>query len=706
MMREEQIRKSVYGREDKYTTDDYVKSITALEIEYGALSENYGELNHCVICFREPVVHMLDGKEKELYVEHVEEGKRKLAALKERIKRDLGDDDRLLTYSCTWDKSARKLVKFTTNGQPLENVLTNCFLELFQDDWREYENLSWQNKEQLAFRALMDNTLRSFTGRMQDVYSCYNQAVRGTGPIILRGEAGYGKTAIMCKIIESLQKDGKNVFVFFAGEGSKSDTAISLVKQMVYYVEKLLGEEHLEEDESNYRKINSEFSKVLYSSEKENQYYVWLERLRRLCFHLTEKEKVFFCIDALDQLFFDEYASEMDFFLREKGVQIIISLNDDFIFPERFMIDWNISIHKMSYLNWEDIILVIRRIFESYSRNVYVAIENEILKKKSIFEPLYISLLIKRLNMMDMEELGDAMTEDEIITLGTSIIRDMPDETEDAVRAVIQKGLEKLSGRREELQEAIAYLAVSRNGLRMHDLQEIFKLLKKELVVLDFTLLIKYFDDLFYMHEDDRIDFTHKLIRRGIIKGVVDREEKVRVINEYLKSLDSRDILRMQAGMYCARIIEDEEFAVELIKEAYDKKEGVLIRSIRKEALEDGGEFYCKLIDKENTENSKVLQFFVSAFWEKWRLVKEEIDAIFTIEEKLEICLEKAYEENGKIDRLQDLIILYSNMGNVLNGIGKTKEALLFFDKLRKCKERLYQQFNVHGKENGLLYIK
>ena len=82
MMREDQIEMSIRGREDKYTTDDYSKSITALEIEYGALSEKYGNLKHCVVCFREPMIHMLDGVEKELYAEHTEEGKRKLGALK------------------------------------------------------------------------------------------------------------------------------------------------------------------------------------------------------------------------------------------------------------------------------------------------------------------------------------------------------------------------------------------------------------------------------------------------------------------------------------------------------------------------------------------------------------------------------------------------------------------------------------------------
>ena len=69
------------------------------------MSKQYGELNHCVVCFREPVVHMLDGIEKDLYVEQREESRKKLEALKERMKRELGEEGHLITYSCTWDAS-------------------------------------------------------------------------------------------------------------------------------------------------------------------------------------------------------------------------------------------------------------------------------------------------------------------------------------------------------------------------------------------------------------------------------------------------------------------------------------------------------------------------------------------------------------------------------------------------------------------------
>jgi len=214
VVEKEQIEKVVRGRDSKYTPDDYIKSITALEIEYGALAEMYGELNHCVVCFREPVVHTLAGEERAWYEERTEEGKQRLEALKARIRRELGDEERLITYSGTWDESARQLANFTANGQTLENVLIDCFSKLFQDDWEAYEALSWQDQEQLSFRAVMESKLRSFVGRESLLEECYQSLVNGTEQVILQGKVGSGKSAIMCKLAQRLKQEGKKVFVF------------------------------------------------------------------------------------------------------------------------------------------------------------------------------------------------------------------------------------------------------------------------------------------------------------------------------------------------------------------------------------------------------------------------------------------------------------------------------------------------------------
>ena len=682
------IEGAVRGREDKYVTKDYAKSVTALEIEYGALSEQYGELKHCVICFREPVADGLDDAEKALYAEQTEVGRRKLEELKERIKRDLGEEDRLITYSGIWDTSARQLVSFTSNGQPLETVLTNCFVEMFRNDWKEYEALSWQDKEQLAFRALMESKLRFFVGREVLLEEYYQSVVSGTCPIILQGEVGSGKTAIMCKLVERLQKEGKNVFAFFAGAGSMSTNAESLVKQMVYYMENLLGvEEHFGEEEKDETDAGTE--KLLRAGEKRVQYDDWMERLGELCFRLPEGEKVYFCIDALDQLFPDEHVAKLDFFARGKNVQVIASCTDEFELPMEAMVKREVK--QIPALSEEDAKAVAEGILAAYSRNAYAAMEEEILQKKSIGNPLYISLLIQRLNMMDTEELRQAMTEEEIVALGTGIIREMPEDTEEAMVAVIRNGIDKISEAQDVLFETLQYLAVSRNGLRMSDLQGIFAAKERELPVLDFTLLMKYLDSFFYVHEDDRIDFTHKVIRQGLLKGLTDREVKEEAIKEHLKTLDVQDGLCIREGMYFARICKDEEFAKEMIEQACLERKVELVKAIMNEAVKDGGKFYCGLIEKEAQEESMVRWFFLGELAERQRLAKEEMMAKLAMGEALVRCHETIHEKIGDESSLLELSISYSNLGGTFFALGRLGEALSYYEKMLRCMEQLHE---------------
>ena len=106
-----------------------------------------------------------------------------------------------------WDEAFGSLGNFLANGKPLEEVLIQQYIEMFQNDWKEYEKLSWQNKEQLSFCALMDSKLRTFVGRAGLLEEYYQNAIKKNTVLILRGESGSGKTAIMCKPIERLKQE-------------------------------------------------------------------------------------------------------------------------------------------------------------------------------------------------------------------------------------------------------------------------------------------------------------------------------------------------------------------------------------------------------------------------------------------------------------------------------------------------------------------
>ena len=52
-----------------------------------------------------------------------------------------------------------------------------------------------------------ENNLRSFAGRELLVEDYYYKALDENGTLLLNGEEGSGKTALLCKIIDKLEND-------------------------------------------------------------------------------------------------------------------------------------------------------------------------------------------------------------------------------------------------------------------------------------------------------------------------------------------------------------------------------------------------------------------------------------------------------------------------------------------------------------------
>lgn len=678
--KKELIEKAIRNREDKYKTDDFEKSVTALEIEYGALSEQYGDLNHCIVCFREPVTAMMDAETAAEYKEQEERGIQKLHVLKDRIRKDLGAEDRLLTYTCTWDSSSRTLKNFMVGKEPLEEVLINHFIKLFRDDWKKYEHLSWQEKEQLVFRALMESKLRSFVGREELLESYYQKCVFGTKPLILQGEVGSGKTALMSKLVDRLQKEGKNVCPLFCGVGNMSTSAERLVQQMLYYVENLRGEKHFSESMS---------------------YEESMRRLLKLCD--TLQEKVYFFIDALDQLFQDEHVDKLDFTVDSKNVQMVLSCTDVFELTSAKVYD--INTEHIPILHAEDIKKVIRGILKADARDSYEDLERELLKKKNIGNPLFISLLIQRLNMMDQEELLNVHTGQEIAAYGLEIIRSMPETLQEAAVSVLNNAVSKINDKDpRELKEFLWFLAVSRNGLRMEDLKKIFEARQEAFPVLDVTLLLRYMDSFFYLGEHDRIEFTHKIIRQGLLENFTEKCGYEEEINSYVKTLDSLDAFRMQEGMYYARITKDYEFARTLIEEACDREPEDLLRAIKEQAIADEGAFFCQMLFGENTEESKVrnIMYYLN---ERFDLSSKEMRTKLNFSEALIYCARELHGKHRNKKTLLELGRSSNRKGEVLGELGRHEEALVYYKETLAYYEEALQYGTEDSEENELLNL-
>lgn len=595
MMRVDQIEKSIRGREDKYTTDDYIKSITALEVEYGALSEKYGELNHCVVCFREPVVHMLDGTEKELYAEHTEEGKSKLEALKERIKNDLGNDDRLITYSCTWDKYARQLVDFKSSGKPLEDVLIMRFKELFRDYWKKYSELSWFEKDQLLVNARREDVLFGFVGHKNAIsdYCHFLKEKAGTdkeysidisgskknrhilikrnGILLLLGESGTGKTSILFKTEELLREEGANTLVLLCGELENCNNLKDIYRNICFYFEQLMSKKEHKNTEG-------------LSIDEIKEYFMELSE------NIGKDERVYILVDSIGDI--DDFSSDEILIGRNRNVRYIFTSKNEI---EKNMIgapvkEWkNISGLHIGILSKAELEELICAKIARNHKNTYKQIQAAIMEKMHVINPLYVEVIVERLKYIDSEILSTANTEEDIIERCTQICRDIPD---DIILASLRV-MEYLASRiNPQLFEILEYIAISNGGLRIEDIYLIFEQ-DAQFDMLEVRRFINILECFIYTDGNGFLLFKHDIFKEAILRNIgVDCKKNIYLkIYAYIKTLHSEDYLKQSQGIYYAESLGDFEFLHQLIIESKKDEDNTFLFSCRK-ILDTGKRYF------------------------------------------------------------------------------------------------------------------
>ena len=591
------ITKRVIERKNNnFALDDYAISITAMEVEFGALSEQFGSLENCVVCMRnfsaETIADESDGA---VYRAENEELDKKQKAFKERVVTKL--QGQVIEYTCSWNEEKKQLVDFKTlEGKPLSEKLIETYESMFQQEWKKHSELSWQDKEQLAADVLMESKLRTFYGRERLIDEYYKKLTGEDKALILQGEVGCGKTSILCKLAEKLQQDGKKVFRFFAGNSPMSETMMQLMQQVTYFLENILGVKHSEgKDLCRYKNIVDIID--------------WEKHFKKLTEQLDSDEKIYFVLDGLDLL--EDWSENLREVARwsHGAIKVVVSCTkeikeDSFVLEEHL-----ITVEQILALNEQDAKDVIEGILSASSKNAYKEIQQAILEKKNAANPLYISMLLQRLNMMGLEDLYHARTERDIVCHSREIIEQIPDEVGAAADYIIKEAIRRLDIDKQEISDVVNMLAVSRNGLREEDIVAISAALGHHVSQLDISRLIYYLDTFFVIRQNGRIDFANRIIRQGVCENA-DENRYIDAIAARIKSLECEDELWQSEGLYYAQLKKDLAWLEKLLVYAGESiSEQRMEAAVIREGMADNGELYCKVM--EQIQDVKPLFFFV-----------------------------------------------------------------------------------------------
>lgn len=678
-----------------FELDDLEKSVTALEIEYGALSHTE-QLQRTLFYFRD-----MEGYVPEMYRVENAEHECKLNELKYRIKKLEGGHIR--SYHPVWDSENSCL----TGLEHFADMLIHDISALMEQEWQEYAAFTIYEKDQRTQWNYAEQKAMQFSARGTKLKEYLTELENGTNLLAIQGAAGSGKSTLMSRLAVILDEQGVDVLPLFGGNTSMSNSAMDMIRQITYYLEEQLTLKHFEEETEA-----TEFGRnTTVPGIKE-----WTQRMIDLVAQYNKQgnERIVILIDAVDQLFADEVRDKLAFIptnLTAK-VQLVFSCLDTFHIP--YIHGKIFTVEPLDLDNRRE---VVQGVLNFHGRELEHRVIDRMIAKPAANHPLYLSLAVQRLLMMDKSDFDNILAKGDGIEAISAhqieLIEELSDTLEGVCVDILNVAAERVGG--ELASAAVRYLAVSRHGLRESDLSAIFTAQGMEWSSIAFSQFFKYMRNFFIMRDDGRYDFAHRSIRDGFLAICEDQQLLHRQILEHLKSLDVRDIVRMHEIVFHCYGADDKECFVHYVDDNYENKEVIDLaaKDAHDISVGDNGAWICAVIEAEieNPRDTALLGFLLMELESTFKYSQSELLLQRQIQEdvhKLAICLEK----NFHIDKYKiSLPLSYERLGFInesLSGIDNLKSALKLYQKGLEIREQLVEGQNTveHREALSVSYIR
>ena len=570
--------------------DDARVSATALEIEYGSMFLGRNTLFY----IRHIVPDRNDIDIPEVYLHEDEEHLRLLENLKVRLS--------ALPNSKTSIYDVR-----LKNGSPVEEdialfaeMVSSDLKEIMSPEWEKFDNMSPFQREMDTQWNFVKEKAQLFTARHWDM-EVLMELINGNEQVtVCTGEAGSGKSTLFGYIATDAKKRGWDVLPFAGGLTSNCNDAIDILKNTVYYLEEKVGETHCMEFGVAYDKKNT-------ISPKELQ-----ERLKFLADKMNDGERLLVMVDALDQLFPDEYREELVFYPQgiSDSVRFLITTLTNTKTPVQHS-------YFLEPLTDNDKREVIRSQMSRFGRELSDEVVTQILTLPASKNPFYVSLLVQWLRMMNAED-----------------FQQINSSSERAIQAITNYQIQMISKCPTDLAQMCVFLftevgkrvdkhiadsvseliCATRYGLRQSDLAGIMGEAWNQLA---FSHYINYLAESFYIRNDGRIDVNHRCIREGFQANKEKQTALHKTIADWLETLDDHDPVRMQELPVHRILADDRDGFIRYIDqhELGDNCDTVIVKktaeSIREVCLQYGVEWILDQIPYFGSYGYK----WISVFW-------------------------------------------------------------------------------------------
>lgn len=215
-------------------------SITALEIEFGALS-NADQMKHTFFYFREIVgddVPAIYKSEDSLHTAKLEKLKEKITASGGRIK----------NYTLNWNNEQKTF----TGLENFVDMLVADISDLMDVEFQEYARLSEYEKDQHIQWEFAKQKSAQFDGRQNLIQNYMELLNSGVNFLAIKGESGSGKSTLMSELAFNLRDEGYEVLPLFSSLTQKTSDATNIALYIVEELKRKIPHVLFEEDMANY----------------------------------------------------------------------------------------------------------------------------------------------------------------------------------------------------------------------------------------------------------------------------------------------------------------------------------------------------------------------------------------------------------------------------------------------------------------------
>ena len=547
-----------------YEADEEVdKSITHLEIDYGFLKNPaYRETSFAY--FR--TIH---GDVSGTIYESGPEEMQKTEELKAEIRRILPAEN-IREYDVFYENG--RLLGTEKFVDMAKEDLTRAILDsqVSSDDLTE-------NEKEIIFHKTQRDEKSIISNAREHLANMVIQDIETNNIVTLKGASGNGKSTLMAKISENIEKEHQSI-ILFSSLTPKTTSASGIIKIITEYLQEqipydgnILGSGKAGfAPEGRWENIESLDGENTGLMSKEESLY---EHTLREYFAKVDKS-IIILIDAIDQL---DDPKNIEALLRpinfekESKIKFIISFLEEESSKDNFIFLNDYPNYELYELSPADRLHVINSSLKVNNKELASELKEKIVKKSGSKSPLYVSLLVQRLLMMNKEDYQNIIKAGDdyqsIINYQKDLVASMPDDLEELIVDLLYQAAINVDTDNVDVYETLNYLGVSRRGLRESDLKNIFELRGKSYNALNFATLKKYLRAFFLEDKYLRIDFTHKIIRAAVLE-TIDLEDRARLHNDIANafmSLPIEDPVKLGEQYYSAYKSRNIESAYELL---------------------------------------------------------------------------------------------------------------------------------------------